>query len=607
MALFLVFAFALLQQSGFDKHLTIDMKDDLATTVVAKIAKDAGFDCTYPKDYTNLKVSVFAKDVSARSLLDRIGSTLGLDGKIEAGRYVYAPGPELKRGLVEEYIGNEGLLLSTIIQARLEALARLTLQPFGTVGQGRSIPNSSDEETDPGAWALNRISQPAYYALGVAYRIRYVTPIRFVHVSDARLGSPKAMCEIVPGLPMMPFLVGTPTEVPTLETYIDDNSRAINGTLIAYGFLTDTAEIRVSVIHGTDIVDRALSKVPFLFAKPPKELAKLSFVNMLNAWSMNVEDMPKELFEKASPVDGKREDSGYFDGRISLSDKLERLHLQTGLPIVATSFRTPALDQNVEVAGSAKEAVESLVSKEKCFVRAENGFLLVRHPAYWMFRRTEPPEPLVRKLEDIAKQRPLTIGEYGDLAASVALSLPDWGGGLANGAFPLCYNRLLNSRGLLLRFDSTPLSTGFPALLFLGTLDRTERAALLEGAWWDSDKPRRAQNSSGYATDYVAHRLASAGPLFGAAMTNRYLTPIEAGMDFLKYRNLVATSPQEAGGIPILDVGKRARYVWMEPSSEPNSYTMKVGFKDMVTAIYDVSWSWHPPKDPDPDDDDGGR
>ncbi|HVT10782.1 MAG TPA: hypothetical protein VHE55_00830 [Fimbriimonadaceae bacterium] len=615
-------ALALLQSTGLDTPVTIETKDALVRSVLADISKQCHVTCKFAPLYENVKVTVFAEHVPAKSLLERIGSALGFEGALRSGIYYFAPTAETKAGA--EYLIAEGNYRNQLIAQKLVALAKLTLQPYGSHPESHAVPvdkKLDDGTVDPQVWASERIAQPGYYALGMAYRCSTMSWSIFAPipaVSD-------------PGKdPTGAFYVEKPEEVPVPETYIDGNSQSLEGTLIAYGFLNSTGEIKVCVLHGTPLQNEPLLDHPFLFATPPKALKKFKFAQALDKWAMKVDDLPKEMLDKPGKPTAREKDPGYFDGRISLSEKLERLHLQTGIPIVATSFRTPALDQNIDDVDSVRDTLATLVAKEKCFIRDEDGFLLVRHPAYWLLRASEPPEDVIRAYEKVAESRPLTIGEYADLALAIGQNV-DSGASLnpEPGSIPHCYDRLINQRGLLLRFDGGPLATAYPALYFLGAFNAAGRAKILAGAVWDSYQPQMVTSVSAFRDiepgrikrgngplgpivgywdmsqvrvsrrvlngdwNLYADYVAAASPIFDATTSLRFLTRTEAGID--KQGRLIAmmkgSDLEDIASLNELDV--RARLIEVK-TLDPRNYVFDVGFAGDIVATYRASIDWKP-------------
>jgi hypothetical protein len=588
-------------RSGFESKITVESKDALVDVVVKQIAKDAGVQCQLPKSTSNLKVSVFAKDVEAKGLLDRIASTLGLDGKIVDGKYVFAPGPEFAGAVLDNYMRQEYALRDRMIYDKLAALANLTLKPYDPDAM------SDAPGTPAQKWAQGRIAHPAYYALGVAFRRGYFE-------ARARKGLPRDCFTFMPGpgTGMVPqqtsgFLVGVPIreqllDNPTCPVYIDDNCRAIRGQLIAFGFYPTTAELKLVSIAGAPTPTEPVLETPYYFARPPKELAKMPFAQMVSRWETPLDQFPVAMAKlKLDPEAGDAEDPGYFDERTSLSEKLQRLHAQSGLPIVATSFRIPALKPSKKDFGNVGDAIASLQSDEKCFLRAEDGFLLVRHPAYWLIRYSEPPEWVVAGLEAAAKKRPLTIGDYADLAFATSKT-PDYGTGGTN--IPHSFDRLVNLRGLLMRIDGEPLEMGYPALYVLGSMSAANRSALWSGGVLDSinvdgtivrDRLGHIASGSRWSGrgNPLPHELVSCAPLFDAPVTTYFLTADERGVDSAKEMGDAFARDSMAGVVmdqftDAWTLGMRARFLWLEPNRD-NGCTFFAGFRDLVSTSYNIS------------------
>lgn len=585
----------LLQGSNFDKHVTEELKDVLASEAVAAIAKDASIECVYPKGYENTKVNVFARDIPAGALLDRIASTLGFVGAVKDGKYLLTPGPEFKGQTLTNYVAAEAGIRRQILATRLDALARLTYQPFGSVP-----PTTSGSDEDPKVWAAKRIDQPAYYALGMAARAGGLESVG----RSGPLGMWHFLSRIIDGHSIA-FKVGRPIEAATPDSYVDANSSAIEGTLISCGGLLSTAEFKLTVLTGAPLRAEPLSSLPYLFAAPPIALRKEKFAQLLAEWSMPAKEVAtivpvKDLVQKADTEDRDVEtkEAGYFDGRTSLSDKLEKIHDETGISIVGTSFRTPAMQQKSGEYGEKTRAIESLAADEKCFLRAEDGVLLVRHPAYWLLRYTEPSEFLVRRLERTAATAgELSLNDYADLAFSIGQIADPGTADYSKGGYglPHSYDRLIHLRGLLLRFDGTPLATAYPPLFLMGCLNEDGRKALLNGAvWGGSEITQTSSRSWRGSLSRAPHDLASAAPTFDAIVGLRYFTPAEAGVN-VEEANRVAFERDVDERSPLVkyldatSLALRARFVWLETVG-PDDYIFKVGFRDVVTASFPVMW-----------------
>jgi hypothetical protein len=559
-------------QSAYESAVTIEKSDILLPAALEAISGQCHIRCSLPRYYASLKVTVLAKNVKAQSLLDRIASTFGLVGKATPDGYVFSAGPELDALVLDKFLQAESNVRRELIQSKLLALALLTQKPIEAYS---ATEPSGGVKTDADAWARSHITQPGFYALGVAYRYDVLDPSvkhditnldNFIIVGDGR--------------PSTPFLVDSPAKYPVDSTFIDEPSASIRGTMIAFGFLPTTAEIRVTVMRGEKVRNDPLLETPFLFAKPPKETAKTQFATILASWQTAPADLPPEM-RKIKPTSSDDEPSpGYFDDRMSLTQKLERLHVQTGLPIVSTSLRIPALKPDHEGVVTVGSYLDRLAKDEQCFLRAEDGVLLVRHPAYWLMRISEPPEAAIAHFEEVAAKRPLNLDEYADLALAIGTN-PDYGLQHAyNPAFvPHAYDRLLNLRGLLLRFDGGPLATAFPALHFYSQIPHDTRELMLRGLKLGFPVFQPAP--------YVEH-VVECAPIFDAFVGPRYMTPHDLGYGSELLYGFWPERLEHHTERDIRDNYFRAGQFWVVKDSD-SSYTFKTGFGDVITSSYTFS------------------
>gem|GEM_PF-3637150 len=470
----------LLLPQGYATPLTIAEKDVTLPEICAEIAKDSGIKVELGDDLWNFKVTVFVKDMKARDLLDRIASLYDLDGTALSDRYRLKLNFKAQKAF-EDYVQAECLLRELRMVAQAKALAKLTLKPFGDPSAAIPPKNAGEAEK----WAAKHIGEPAYYALGLWERA--------CELQEPQVDTPDYWTGLVASGSTILFWVGEPPVPPPpallgdyAKNFMDDNSKALGGTVVTIGSYEMTSDLQISVISGSSSPQIACSDRPFLFARPPKELEKMPFSVQLTAWQTSVD--PSDLGEVVeNPKQPKA--PGYFDHRISLSEKLENLYNRCGAPIVATSFRAPALRQGHEATPAA--ILADLTQNEEVFTRWDHGCLLVRHPAYWLLECTEPVESTMREAEAIAKKRPLTVDEYAALARKLGPGEDDdppwlhvWNG--PSPTFPNCFDRLINGRGFLSRFDPEPLEKAFPALFILGMMSNADFQRLANGETLDA-------------------------------------------------------------------------------------------------------------------------
>jgi hypothetical protein len=157
--------------------------------------------------------------------------------------------------------------------------------------------------------------------------------------------------------------------------------------------------------------------------------------------------------------------SPYRYGYYSDGDHLEWFHRATNLPVVSDAFRVPhrwsKLDRFNKV-GAGLYLAEYLKTQPGGFLRIDNGFVLLRRPAFWDLRRSEVPEELIRPLDD--KGNSLTMSDYGNFALKLTRKQG---------------RRVISSTQFLSRFDAVPLLEGLPALRLYGALNSLQRGTLV--------------------------------------------------------------------------------------------------------------------------------
>src|SRR5512146_373268 len=139
------------------------------------------------------------------------------------------------------------------VRAKLDALAKLSLQPFGQNPAPAPAGTTSDET--PEQWAARKISSPAYYAAGLWHRAS--SQIRPAMWRDVKQWA----AEMASGANVEPnvFWVGVPPEPNSLQksltfakAYMDEGSRALEHTAITVGVFDTTGELRIRAIGADD-------------------------------------------------------------------------------------------------------------------------------------------------------------------------------------------------------------------------------------------------------------------------------------------------------------------------------------------------------------------
>ncbi|MFI5386298.1 MAG: hypothetical protein ACHQ50_09280 [Fimbriimonadales bacterium] len=561
-----------IQAAGLDTKITIEEKDQLVKDVGKDIQTRTGVGISVPANFDNLKVTIFAKEAKAREVLDRISSVIGCKGIVDHGRYLIRE-DELRVQL-PWYAWDEHRLRQAQARAKLDALSRLSLLADPPAAPQSAPPDDLVTEL-PEHWAARMIGQPAFRAAALWYRVNDQSfP---VSIGD------RAWLPFVEPWPLRVQAPATPVSRAghrRPEVAIDEASASLRGTAIVVSYHQTTGEIRVTTLDGPEAKNDPYLKKAYRFATPPKELEKTPFAKLLKEWETPLDRFPKEMLERPA-LNGEESDGmaapGYFDGKTGLSEELEAIYRRTGIPIVSTSFRLPALDDHLPESGTARELIEHLAKKEECFLRSDGGYLLVRHPAFWLFEVSEPPERTVRRIEAVRKSTPLGLLDYADLAASMANSQGgDFGWYIGDGIMFRHCDRWIEGRGILVRFDPKPIADAFPALAILGQMNSDQRRALLSRQVFH-DPPSAAWKVWSAILDEAAAR----GPMYDALCTDRLISP--ATQLDLEYPAIFAADPLN----PFL-MSNRARFLWLTEAST-GTWVFNLGFPPQATTMYTVT------------------
>jgi hypothetical protein len=134
-----------------------------------------------------------------------------------------------------------------------------------------------------------------------------------------------------------------------------------------------------------------------------------------------------------------------------MADQLESLYQKSGVPIVADGFRNA--EPQPTSGRDPLSWLQSLKTEDHCFVRLEDGVVMVRHGHFWRLRSSEIPEDRIRPMAEKAKS--LTVMDYANLVA---------------GLTPAQLAPLITFNPPVLGFRLDVLQTTIPALRFVGSM-----------------------------------------------------------------------------------------------------------------------------------------
>lgn len=185
------------------------------------------------------------------------------------------------------------------------------------------------------------------------------------------------------------------------------------------------------------------------------ELAKTDFGKEVLAWPNFTGNEQDEALTRrfpnpqASAIPGTQDYYGRTTMR--LADQLDSLSALSGLPVVADGFRTAEPEG---VAGkTALSWLGSLKKTDNCYLRIEDGVVMVRHGHFWRDRLSEIPEDAIRTMDEKGKN--LTVMDYANFLT---------------GLTPAQLAPLTGFTPPILGFPVDVVQNSIPALQFLGAV-----------------------------------------------------------------------------------------------------------------------------------------
>jgi hypothetical protein len=183
--------------------------------------------------------------------------------------------------------------------------------------------------------------------------------------------------------------------------------------------------------------------------RPTGELAATPFGKEVLAWTdTSAADKDPAFSQVMSPS----KDPGP-QGPLIMADQLAWLYQHSGIPIVADAFRNQMPRDRKPLGATPASWLSSLQSVDRCFVRIEDGVVMVRHGGFWHLRTMEIPETLIQPLAQ--KNEPPTLWEYASFLAALT---------------PAQVALLPSLNPPVLDFPTEPIAYAIPGLRFLGSL-----------------------------------------------------------------------------------------------------------------------------------------
>lgn len=443
------------KEARLQKPITAHLKLVSLPAALKELSKESGVPLESANSMAKLKVTVLVKEVSAGLTLARLADLFHAEWKASGDGYrISVPNEWTSREA--SYVTLEDKERRKDAEATIRGLMDGASIPYASIADEIQSGRAKGEHLQN----LKRSQSAGQYLLGSMFN-----RLSSAEWKEFWQGRTMRMADFLPDAP--PKSNGDPKArqqgVRTGIIMRDDpppgqkpTETKPAGTKVRVSATFDpiTGRLRTNEDAGASVVRMdALITKPF----PDGDLAKTPFGREVLAW-MRIEDDNEALKASLSGVPPAGE---YFRDQSSMADLLAWLHDKTGVPVVADAFRTPM--RSMSAAPNIATWLRNLVSSNGAFVRTTNGFVMVRHGAFWRLREWEIPE---ERFAAIEKSKTPTLDAYADFAGSLSLTQ----------AAPFRFNAVLT------RFDPTPLRNAMTPLRFYSTLSAAERKAAISGS-----------------------------------------------------------------------------------------------------------------------------
>lgn len=434
------------------EKVSVQLKFAPLNEALSAIAKQAKVSLAGSVAMQDLKVNVFAKDQSAGAVLDAIASVLDATWKDDNGVFRLSLSSEAKRRYEKALEADDQAKQANAMKALSSWATTQENRPGSKAMMVRAMQNWSAND-----WRSLWNGEPAVTVFAPTRPTRRGTA--------AQRGNRTTMASEVVAV--------APTES-TVVWYNQSSGKVYTLGSAAYGRPATDSTGGMTLGAGSD------SK------KLPKEY---------ESWGS---PLPAESEALSAPIGAaKLPANPYSNGRWTVSDELEALSKVTKVAVVSDAFRATSRSQTLPGGQTTLEWMNSFASMQNVKVSFANGVLQVRHPEFWLLRRSEVPESLLRPLESNTK---LTLEDLGKFAAKLT---------------PWQLGSFQDVRTVAVKFDSEPLVAGNYVLPIYGRMTNSQRNAAF------SDQGVSLKQLSSQA-GYDAAKAFLVGPMVGALPSGAY-------------------------------------------------------------------------------------
>lgn len=212
------------------------------------------------------------------------------------------------------------------------------------------------------------------------------------------------------------------------------------------------------------------------FAVPPAELNDLPFARTVRSWADQPDSAPSDpapkdvaMSKSFTPVSLGRPE--HYVPMPTLADQLEAMSQATEANVVADAFSVPTIFRQGSLTPlSAMDALRGM----SYYVKRSAGVIEIRHPGFWRLQKFEIPDAVLEPYASRAKTKSLALVDYATLTTRLS---------------PAQLAAFQVPGAVVTPFDPAPLTAMTPALQFYATLSPAQRMKVGGGLSLDALSP----------------------------------------------------------------------------------------------------------------------
>ncbi|MDR3689581.1 MAG: hypothetical protein P4L46_09400 [Fimbriimonas sp.] len=461
--------------TGLQQPVDIHLKRALLPELIGALHKQTGLKFSMSGELEPLMVCVFVEKYPLGKVMHAVADVLGCEWHDLRSEWRLVESPKAK-AMLATYTLAEQVTLERDGRERANALADYvrshSFQPQSVEALAAPEP---DSET-PAQWVDRVVADEAYYVAGIMFRDtpplvrRGNTTAAPMHVYASEFGGG--------GWPCAYRLIAPANEA--IDGWLDcgpaGNLAANLGDAQAViRFLPWVGSIQAVLVDSA--AHRAKKPKHLIrYPKPVGSLVKNVGARWIVGWESNLSDVKEPGLDL--PVNSlDLQPSGFDQGQRGIEDYLEALFDRTKQPILSDGFRIPTLGvPPPNDAPSIRSWLAQTRESQKCFVKVDDGCVMIRHGGYWDLRAYEPDEKRLRAFEKITRP---DLNDYADYVVAAG---EDPTGVVFYQMFPIFDTQEVP----LTRFDSKPLREYLYPLLAYGQMSPASRMAVLAGGSFDT-------------------------------------------------------------------------------------------------------------------------